>query len=51
VGYLTYQAVQQTDTNLVMATLILSAGMLVLGNLLADVLLAFSDPRVREEGV
>jgi peptide/nickel transport system permease protein len=46
VGYLTYQAVTQTDTNLVMATLMLSAFMLVVGNLLADVLLSLCDPRI-----
>jgi peptide/nickel transport system permease protein len=45
-GQLAYQAVLQTDTNLVMAILILSASMLILGNLLADVLLGWVDPRV-----
>lgn len=45
-GLLTYKAVQQADTNLVMASLTLSAIMLVLGNLLADILLKFVDPRI-----
>ena len=48
VGYTTYQAIQGADTNMVMAVLILSAFMLVLGNLLADILLMFSDPRIRQ---
>jgi peptide/nickel transport system permease protein len=46
IGLLTYQAVQQTDTNLVMATLVMSAVMLVIGNLLADILLKIVDPRI-----
>jgi peptide/nickel transport system permease protein len=45
-GALTYQAVMQTDTNLVMASLLVSASMLVLGNFLADWLLSLVDPRV-----
>lgn len=45
-GLLTYKAVQQADTNLVMASLTLSAIMLVLGNLLADIILKFVDPRI-----
>jgi peptide/nickel transport system permease protein len=49
IGLLTYQAVQQTDTNLVMASLVMSAVMLVLGNLFADVLLKLVDPRIELE--
>jgi peptide/nickel transport system permease protein len=45
-GALIYKAVLETDTNLVMASLIMSAGMLVLGNILADILLTWVDPRV-----
>jgi peptide/nickel transport system permease protein len=45
-GSLTYQAVLQTDTNLVMASLVLSSVMLVLGNLFADILLKWVDPRI-----
>jgi peptide/nickel transport system permease protein len=45
-GALTYKAVQETDTNLVMASLVMSSIMLVLGNLLADILLKVVDPRI-----
>ena len=45
-GRLMYQAAIETDTNLVMASLIMSAGMLVLGNLLADIFLKVVDPRI-----
>ncbi len=45
-GQLAYKAVLETDTNLVMSTIILSAVMLVLGNLMADILLKFADPRI-----
>ncbi|MEM0951874.1 MAG: ABC transporter permease [Cyanobacteria bacterium P01_H01_bin.74] len=45
-GQLTYKAVLETDTNLVMATIMLSSMMLVLGNLLADILLKLTDPRI-----
>lgn len=45
-GQLTYKAALETDANMVMASLILSAAMLVLGNLLADILLALADPRM-----
>ena len=46
-GYLTFQGALQGDANLVMATLVLSAFMLVLGNLLADILQRIVDPRLR----
>lgn len=45
-GALTYQAAIQGDTNLVMASLVMSAMMLVLGNLVADIVLKAVDPRV-----
>jgi len=45
-GQLDYKAVIETDTNLVMSTIILSAAMLVAGNLFADILLKFADPRI-----
>jgi peptide/nickel transport system permease protein len=48
-GLLTYEAVLKTDTNLVMASLMLSAAMLLLGNLLGDLLLSWLDPRIRHE--
>ncbi|MDX2085863.1 MAG: ABC transporter permease [Candidatus Melainabacteria bacterium] len=45
-GFLTYQAAIQGDANLVMASLVLSCLMLIVGNLLADLLLHWVDPRV-----
>jgi peptide/nickel transport system permease protein len=36
----------QTDTNVVMASLVLSATLLVVGNVLADLLLTVVDPRI-----
>jgi peptide/nickel transport system permease protein len=45
-GRLTLEAVQTKDMNLVMASLMLGSVMLILGNLLADVLLKFADPRI-----
>jgi peptide/nickel transport system permease protein len=43
------EAVFANDYNLVMAGLVLSAGMLMLGNLIADLLLAAVDPRIKLE--
>jgi len=48
-GRLTYEAFQRHDEYLVMATMLLGCVMLVIGNLLADLLLAASDPRIRLE--
>lgn len=48
-GYLTLQAVLSIDTYVVMATLVASGVLLVIGNLIADLLLAFTDPRIRYE--
>ncbi len=48
-GRLVYQALIQQDVYLVMASAVISAVMLVLGNLVADILLAAVDPRVRLE--
>lgn len=45
-GRLTLQAVLEKDINLVMASLMLGALMLIIGNLLADVLLKLVDPRI-----
>ncbi len=45
-GQFIYQAVMKTDTNTVMASLVMSSAMLVLGNLLADILLKLVDPRI-----
>jgi peptide/nickel transport system permease protein len=46
-GQLFLEALQAKDQALVMATFLIGSIMLVLGNLLADLLLAFVDPRVR----
>lgn len=48
-GNMMLQAVIGTDLNLVMAGLVISATMLLLGNLIADLLLAFVDPRIKLE--
>ncbi len=47
-GRLTIQALNSQDLYLVMASLLLSSMMLVIGNLSADLLLAAVDPRVRK---
>ncbi|MBR3605000.1 MAG: ABC transporter permease [Candidatus Gastranaerophilales bacterium] len=46
-GKLILEAVMSSDINLVMASLMIGAFMLILGNLLADILLKLTDPRVR----
>ena len=46
-GRLILQAVQAQDLYLVMASLMMSATMLIIGNLLADILLTFIDPRIQ----
>jgi peptide/nickel transport system permease protein len=48
-GRLTLEAVLSQDLNLVMASLMLGAVMLIAGNLLADILLKFADPRITLE--
>jgi len=50
-GRLTLQAVTAKDTYLVMAALMMAAVMLIVGNLLADLLLKFVDPRIRLENL
>ena len=47
-GRLILEAVLKTDINLVMASLMMGSIMLILGNLLADILLIITDPRIRE---
>ncbi|MDX2286150.1 MAG: ABC transporter permease subunit [Bacteroidia bacterium] len=49
-GQLTYQAFIRQDQFLVLASVVIGASMLIVGNLLADVLLGLSDPRIRLEG-
>ncbi|HIK29853.1 MAG TPA: ABC transporter permease [Oscillatoriales cyanobacterium M59_W2019_021] len=46
-GKLILQAVQSQDLYLVMASLMMGAVMLIVGNLLADLLLKFVDPRIQ----
>jgi len=46
-GRLILEAVMKSDINLVMASLMMGAIMLILGNLIADILLKIVDPRVR----
>lgn len=48
-GNLIYQALLREDQFVVLAAIMLSCVMLVLGNLLADICLAWSDPRIRLE--
>jgi peptide/nickel transport system permease protein len=45
-GRLTLEAVLTKDLNLVMASLMLGALMLIVGNMFADILLKFVDPRI-----
>jgi peptide/nickel transport system permease protein len=46
-GRLTLQAVQAQDKYLVMASLMMGAAMLIIGNLLADLLLKTVDPKIK----
>ncbi|MEM6590316.1 MAG: ABC transporter permease [Cyanobacteria bacterium P01_C01_bin.73] len=46
-GRLILQAVQSLDVYLVMASLMMGATMLIVGNLLADLALTFVDPRIK----
>jgi peptide/nickel transport system permease protein len=48
-GRLTYEAILSKDLYVIMASLILATLFLVLGNLIADILLALTDPRIRYE--
>ena len=50
-GRLTLQAVNAKDLYLVMASLVMSAILLIIGNLVADLLLKFADPRIRLENL
>lgn len=46
-GRLILEAVMKSDINLVMASLMMGTVMLILGNLIADILLVLTDPRLR----
>jgi peptide/nickel transport system permease protein len=48
-GMLTLEAVQAQDQYLVMGSVLLASVVLIAGNLVADVLLAAADPRIRHE--
>ncbi len=48
-GKLTYEAILSKDLYVVMASLIAATFFLISGNLLADILLALTDPRIRYE--
>jgi peptide/nickel transport system permease protein len=48
-GTLTFDALQNKDEPIVMASVVMLVLMLVIGNLIADVLLAIIDPRIRLE--
>ncbi len=47
-GRLILEAVMKSDINLVMASLMMGTIMLIAGNLLADILLMLTDPRIRK---
>ena len=46
-GRLTLEALFAKDYQLVVATVVMATGLLVAGNFVADLLLAWSDPRIR----
>ena len=48
-GSLMLTAVRSKDVYLVMSSMLMGGVLLLLGNLIADILLAFSDPRIRYE--
>ena len=48
-GKLTLQAVLAKDQYLVMASLVMSAVLLIIGNLIADLILKAADPRIKLE--
>lgn len=48
-GALTLEAARKLDVNLTMATLMIGATMLIIGNLISDLLLKFADPRIKLE--
>ncbi len=50
-GRLILQAVQAQDLYLVMASLMMGATMLIIGNLIADLLLKIVDPRIKLENI
>ena len=49
-GSVTLEAVRSQDLYLVMGSVLMGGVMLILGNLLADIALAYFDPRIRYGG-
>ncbi len=47
IGQLAWQAIQRVDTPIIMGVTLVSALAIVLGNLLADIITPFIDPRIR----
>ena len=47
IGQLTWQAIQRVDIPIIMGVTLVSATAIVLGNLLADIISLFVDPRIR----
>ena len=48
-GMLSFQALMDKDYSLIMGTLLLTSGIIIIGNLLSDLLVASIDPRVKFE--
>ena len=46
-GRLTLESILKKDQDLVVASVVMATGLLVVGNFIADMLLAWSDPRIR----
>jgi len=47
IGQLAWQAIQRIDIPIIMAVTLVSAVAIVLGNLLADLITPFIDPRIK----
>lgn len=47
IGQLAWQAIQRVDIPVIMGVTMVSAGFIVLGNLLADIITPFIDPRIK----
>ena len=48
-GQMTLKALTSKDVYLVMASVLMAAALLIIGNLIADIMLAWSDPRIKLE--
>ena len=48
-GLMLLDAVQSEDLYLAVGALVMGTVLLIIGNLIADILLAYSDPRIRFE--